>query len=62
MNSSPMMKACARPSGDGCTAYSMSHAELDAVAEQRAGTASLYSGVVMIRTSRMPAIISVDSG
>ena len=36
MNSSPMMKACARPSGDGCTAYSRRMPSVDAVAEQRA--------------------------
>ena len=59
MNSSPMMNACARPSGDGCTAYSM-RMPSSLPSPSSALNWELYSGVVMTRTSRMPAIMSVD--
>jgi hypothetical protein len=61
MNSSPMMNAWARPSGDGWVAYSIFTPSCDP-SPNRARNWSLYSGVVMIRISLMPAIIRVDSG
>ena len=61
MKSAPMMKAWARPSGLGCAAYVSSMPHLDPSPSRRWNWA-WSSGVVMISTSRMPAIISVDSG
>ena len=61
MNSAPRMKAWASPSGLGCTAYriDMPHCEPSPSSRSNCG---LSWGVVMTSTSRMPAIISVDSG
>ena len=56
-----MMNACARPSGDGCTAYwiFMPHwLPSPSIVSKR----GVSCGVEMISTSRMPATISVDSG
>ena len=61
MNSSPMMNACARPSGFGCTAKRMSipHALPSPRSWWNIGASC---GVVMTSTSRMPASSSVLSG
>ena len=61
MNCSPMMNACASPSGLGCTAYS-SRIPRSEPSPRSARNWSLYSGVVMMRISLMPAIMSVESG
>ena len=61
MKSAPMTKAWARPSGAGCTAYEISMPHADP-SPRRRWNWSLSCGVVMTSTSRMPAIISVDSG
>ena len=61
MKSAPMTNAWASPSGLGCTAYviDMPHA----LPSPSSWTNWSWScGVVMTRTSRMPAIISVESG
>ena len=61
MKSAPMTNACASPSGLGCTAYEISMPHCVPSPRSRSNW-SASSGVVMTRTSRMPAIISVDSG
>ena len=62
MNSSPRIKACARPSGLGWTLYLQVQAVLAAVTQQRLKARGVSVGVEMIRMSWMPASISVDSG
>ena len=56
-----MTKACASPSGRGWTAYSI-RMPSRLPSPSRARKASWSAGVVMISTSRTPAIISVESG
>ena len=56
-----MRNAWARPSGRGWTAYSM-RMPSRAPSPSSARKASWSAGVVMISTSRTPAIISVESG
>ena len=59
--SRPMMKACASPSGLGCTAYLIArpHCEPSPSSCSKRGVSC---GVEMTRTSRIPASISVLSG
>gem|GEM_PF-3812667 len=56
-----MMNACARPSGEGCTAYSISISQSLPLPSKR-WKAGLSSGVVMISTRRIPASISTPRG
>ena len=63
MKSAPMTNACARPSGLGCDGVADARCPTSrAVAEQALELRPGPAGVVMTRTSRMPASISVDSG
>ncbi len=61
MKSAPMMNAWASPSGEGWTAYEMSTPQAEPSSSRRRNW-SMSCGVVMTRISRIPAIISVDSG
>ena len=61
MWSAPMWKACARPSGLGCTAYVIEMPNCDPSPRSR-WNASASWGVVMTRMSRIPANMSVESG
>ena len=61
MCSSPIRNAWARPSGEGCTAYVIEMPNCEPSPRSRTNWSASW-GVVMTRTSRMPASISVDSG
>ena len=61
MNSLPSTKAWARPLGTSWTLYESFSPSVRAVAEERLEPRQSI-GVEMIRISRMPASISVESG
>jgi hypothetical protein len=61
MKSAPMMNASARPRGVAWAAYSKRQPNCDPSPSRRRNW-SWSSGVVMIRISLIPAIISVDRG
>ncbi len=61
MWSAPMMNACARPSGLGWTAKVRLMPNCEPSPSNRWKPSASW-GVVMIRTSRIPASISVVSG
>jgi hypothetical protein len=56
-----MMNACARPSGEGCTAYEIDNPQ-PAPSPSNCSNRGVSCGVEMIRISRIPASISVVSG
>ncbi|MNY31869.1 hypothetical protein D3C86_1660490 [compost metagenome] len=59
--SRPMMNACASPSGEGCSAYWMSSPHW-LPSPSMVAKRGRSCGVEMTRISRMPAVISVESG
>ena len=61
MKSAPMMNASASPRGVSWAAYSNRQPNCEPSPSRRLNW-SWSNGVVMIRTSLIPAIISVDSG
>ena len=61
INSSPMIKACARPSGDGCSAYSKRTQKLLPSPNRRLNPGK-SNGVEIIRISLIPASINTDTG
>ena len=61
MKSAPMRKACAMPSGRAWTWYSSRIPNWEPSPSSRRNW-SWSSGVVMMRISRIPDIMSVDSG
>ena len=61
MCSAPMMNASASPRGVSCAAYEKRQPNCEPSPSSRRNC-SWSTGVVMISTSRMPAIISVASG
>ena len=61
MKSAPMVNAWARPSGDVCCAYWIEMPNAEPSPSSRSNAAA-SCGVVITRTSRMPASMSVDSG
>ncbi len=61
IKSAPIIKACASPSGDGCSAYFNFTPKADPSPSTRLNSGKSY-GVEIISISRIPANIRVEIG